>query len=173
MPAPNQMQTFYPELNSRRGELIAWGSTVLVAIGWIILAVTGNRVPRSVPFLGILLLLAALSISLGNWMDRRTSLVLDQQGIHFQNGLRDVSLAWDDIQQVQVYSGKWGRRVSVIGLESHFEFRTLGEVSVQGEVKGRMGFQAGERILQRILESAGLVPKPDSASTDPYYYVRK
>ncbi len=83
MPAPNQMQTFYPELNSRRGELIAWGSTVLVAIGWIILAVTGNRVPRSVPFLGILLLLAALSISLGNWMDRRTSLVLDQVGDPF------------------------------------------------------------------------------------------
>jgi hypothetical protein len=173
MQAPSQIQEFHPELTSRRGELIAWGSTLLVAIGWVVLAVTGNRVPGSVPFLGFLLLLAALSISLGNWMDRRTRLQLGLEGISFQNGLRRVHLKWDEIRQVQVYPSKWGQRVSVIGPDSHFEFRTLGEVKVQGEVKGRMGFAEGERILQQILAAAGLVPKPESHSTDPYYYVRK
>lgn len=173
MHAEKQAQEFLPELNSRRGELIAWGSAMLVAAGWLVLAASGNRVPGSVPFLGILLLLAALSISLGNWMDRRTRLRVSADGIHFQNGLRDVHLGWDEIRQVQVYPGKWGKRVSVIGPASHFEFRTLGEVSVQGETKGRMGFGEGERILRRILEAADLVPKPDSQSTDPYYYIRK
>lgn len=137
------------------------------------LVATGNRAPGSVPFLAIVLLLAALSISLGNWMDRRTRLELLPDGVHFKNGLRDVRLSWDEIRQVQVYPGRWGKRVSVIGPAAHFEFRTLGEVSVQGETKGRLGFTQGERILQRILEAADLVPKPDSQSTDPYYYVRK
>jgi hypothetical protein len=173
METPGHSKEFRPELTSRRGELIAWGSTLLVAAGWAVLAATGNRVPGSVPFLGVLLLLAALSISLGNWMDRQTRLQLGPQGIFFQNGLRRVHLQWDEIRQVQVYPGKWGQRVSVIGPNSHFEFRTLGEVTVQGEVKGRMGFVEGEGILREILDAAGLVPKPDSRSTDPYYYVRK
>jgi hypothetical protein len=173
MPAENLVQEFHPVLNSRRGELIAWGSALLVAAGWLVLALSGNRVPGSVPFLGIVLLLASLSISLGNWMDRRTRLELGLDGVHFQNGLRDVQLSWDEILQIQVYPGKWGKRVSVIGPASHFEFRTLGEVSVQGETKGRMGFVDGARILQEMLQTAGLVPKPDSQSTDPYVYIRK
>ena len=173
MQAPDQIQEFRPELTSRRGELIAWGSTLLVGAGWAALIVTDNRVPGSVPFLGVLLLLAALSISLGNWMDRQTRLQLGPQGIAFQNGLRKVHLKWDEIRQVQVYQGRLGQRVSVIGPNSHFEFHTLGELKVQGEVKGRMGFAEGERILHQILDAAGLVPKPDSQSTDPYYYVRK
>ena len=173
MQAEKPVQEFHPELNSRRGELIAWGSTLLVAAGWGVLAASDNRIPGSIPFLGILLLLAALSISLGNWMDRRTRLQLGPEGVHFQNGLRDVQLSWDEIRQIQVYPGKWGKRVSVIGPASHFEFRTLGEVSVQGETKSRLGFVDGESILQKMLEAADLIPKPDSLSTDPYYYVRK
>jgi len=169
----NQVQEFHPELNTPRGELIAWGSTLLVAAGWITLALSGSRVPGSVSFLGVVLLLVALSISLGNWMDRQTSLRLGPEGVHFCNGLRDVRLGWDEIRQVQVFPGRWGKRVSVIGPASHFEFRTLGEVTVQGEVKGRMGFVEGERILLAILKAANLVPKPESQSTDPYYYVRK
>lgn len=173
MPGLTHPDEFHPELTSRRGELIAWGSTLLVAAGWVVLAVTGNHVPGSVPFLGILLLLSAVSISLGNWMDRQTRLRLEPGGISFRNGLRTVHLDWDQVRQVQVYPGKWGKRVSVIGPDSHFEFRTLGEVTVQGEVKGRMGIAAGERILQTILDKAGLVHKPDSPSTGPYYYIRK
>ena len=181
MQAENSVNEFHPELNSRRGELIAWGSALLVVAGWIVLvfytsraaAGVGQKVPGSVPFLGVILLLAALSISLGNWMDRRTRLKIGPNGVHFQNGLRDVQLTWDEIRQVQVFPGKWGKRVSVIGPASHFEFRTLGEVSVQGETKGRLGFGEGERILQQILEAADLVPKPDSHSTNPYYYIRK
>jgi hypothetical protein len=171
--AEKLVQEFHPELNSRRGELIAWGSALLVSAGWLVLALSGSRVPGSVPFLDIVLLLAGLSISLGNWMDHRTRLQLGLDGVHFQNGLRDVQLSWDEILQIQVYPGKWGKRISVIGPASHFEFRTLGEVSVQGETKGRMGFVDGERILQKMLQAAGLVPKPDSQSTDPYYYIRK
>jgi len=173
MLAQDQTREFHPVLISRRGELIAWGSTLLVGFGWVVLAETGSRVPGSVKFLGILLLLAAFSISLGNWMDRQTRLVLASEGISFQNGLRNVHMQWEDIRQVQVYPGKWGQRVSVIGPQAHFEFRTLGEIAVQGEVKGRMGFVEGDRILHEILENAGLVPKPDSPSTNPYYYVRK
>jgi hypothetical protein len=35
-------------------------------------------------------------------------------------------------------------------------FRTLGEVHHRGELKGRMGFAAGESILQEILKKSAL-----------------
>jgi hypothetical protein len=44
----------------------------------------------------------------------------------------------------------------VIGEQSHFTFRTFGEVKVGGEVKGRMGFKDGDEILGILLESAEL-----------------
>ena len=140
----NQAQTssYQPELIPRRGEWVAWGTTVLVGVGWLILRLMGSPVPRAVIFLGIVLLLAAASISLGNWMDRRTRLSLGPNGLTYENGLRRTHLAWSEIRQVQVFPSQWGDKVRVIGAQAACAFRTLGEVKVQGELKGRMGFQA-------------------------------
>lgn len=150
------MQEFRPELLSRRGELIAWGSTLMVVIGWLVLRLSGQAVPGVVLFLGVFLLLAALSISLGNWMDRHTLIRLDEKGIEFANGLRHVHLPWGEIRQVRVLPSRWGNKVQVFGPRSYFYFRTLGEVKVQGEVKGRMGFEKGEEILRQIILNSHL-----------------
>ncbi len=178
----DETQVFHPELTSRRGELIAWGVTLLVGAAWILLLSTGREVHFAVPFLAVVLLLAALSISLGNWMDRRTLLRIDDGGIAFRNGLRDVRLAWERIKQVQVLPARWGKKVQVVGEEAngqsaHFDFLTLGEVKVLGEVKGRIGFREGDRILEQILERSGLhrVDKEHAgpaAQNKSYYYAR-
>ncbi|HEX9618138.1 MAG TPA: hypothetical protein VGA03_12065 [Anaerolineales bacterium] len=165
-------QEFRPERIPRRGELVAWACTLLVGGGWFWLARSGQGVNLMVPLLAIPLLLAALSISLGNWMDRATRLQLSREGIAFQNGLRRVRLAWDEIQQVQVTPAHWGKRVEVVGVETHFRFYTLGEVKMAGRVKGRTGFAAGELILKRILERGNLRQgsQPDANRQDPGYY---
>jgi hypothetical protein len=148
--------TFHPELLSRRGEFIAWGTSLIVFLGWLIISLKGRRVPFAVPFLGIILVLAALAVSLGNWMDRKTELRVDTDGVNYENGLRYAALKWNEINEIRVFPSKWGKKIHVLGATAHFNFRTLGEVKVQDEVKGRMGFAEGDKILSLMLEQANL-----------------
>lgn len=163
-------QEFRPELLSRRGEAIAWGCGLLVCAVWIFLKSTGNPVHRAVPFLAIFLIVSAAMISLGNWTDRSSMIHIAPEGIHFENGLRNVSMQWEEIQKVEVFPSNWGKKVRVLGSKSHFDFRTLAEVKVSGETKGSMGFADGERILRYILEKSGV--KLIRQEGNSYYYVR-
>jgi hypothetical protein len=171
MPPDDLPETYRPELLSRKGEGIAWGLAVLVAATWAALATTGYPVHLVVPVLTIVLALSGGGISLSNWMDRHTQIRLDGEGVTFDNGLRHTSLTWCEIRQVQVFPGGWGSKVRVIGPHAAFDFRTLGEVKLQGEVKGRMGFMQGEKILHQILQASGL--KEAKHTSTGYYYSRE
>ena len=149
-------QEYRPELIPRRGEFLAWITTIMVLGAWFILYRAGQPVLVVVPILGILLLFAALSISLGNWMDRHTLLRLEERGVSFHNGLRHVHLQWEQIQRVNVIPSNWGKKVQVIADHAYFEFRTLGQVEAQGMTLGKVGFEQGDRILERILEQSQL-----------------
>ena len=164
-------QEYYPELLSRKGEITAWLSTALVFTGWLILGLNQRPITPAIPFLGILLCLSALGISLGNWMDRQTRIQIFSDSIHFENGIRNTRIQWEDIQQVQIFPSAWGKKVRVIGQNSHFDFRTLGEVKVQGELKGKLGFSKGETILAHILEETSIPLVNQSGNS--YYYARK
>lgn len=167
---------FHPERIPRRGEFIAWGCALLVGTAWLALRVNARPVHTAVPILTIFLLLSGLSISLGSWMDRKTRIRLDETGIGFQNGLRNIRLGWEDINQVRTFPARWGKKVQVFGEQAFFEFRTLAEVKYQGELKARLGFEKGEDILHQIIISAGLQPNEHRgkiADGEGYYYVRK
>ncbi len=140
---------FRPQLIPRRGELIAWSGSLIVGLGWVILAVFGQSVSLLIPIVFILLSLIAASISLGNWMDRKTRLSLEPGGVEFHNGLRSVRLDWAEIQEVRVFPAQWGRKVQVIGEKAYFGFSTLGEVKVNDRLLGQTGFADGEMILQQ------------------------
>lgn len=171
MPTETALHQFHPELLSRRGELIAWGSAALVAATWLFLLLRGGAVTLAVPVLTVFLVLAGASISLGNWMDRRTVIRLDQDGIEYHNGLRHVHLAWTEIKEVRTLPSRWGVKVQVFGQRSFFEYRTLGEVKIGGELKGRLGFKDGEEILQQIITRGQLQVVKEAGQT--YYYARQ
>jgi hypothetical protein len=165
-------QEYHPELLSRRGELVAWIAASITLVGWLILQFTGTHVYFGLKILAVLLVLAALAISLGNWMDRQTLLRLEPDSIHFQNGLRKVTLKWEAILHVEVIPTTWGNKVRVLGEQSHFDFRTLGVVTLQNEVKGRLGFEKGTEILETILAKAHL-EETEGPEKDYLYYARK
>ncbi|MCK5313953.1 MAG: hypothetical protein KAJ53_02470 [Anaerolineales bacterium] len=167
----SDVREFKPEQVSRRGEFIAWGCAVLVGVLWLVLIWQGQAVTWAILLLEIFLLFAGTSISLGNWMDRKTLLRLDQKGISYKNGLRKVQMNWQDIRQVRVLPTRWGSKVQVIGEDAYFEFRTLGEVKIGGELKGRMGFEKGDEILQAIVIASDLQKTDDPG--DGYYYARE
>jgi len=161
---------FRSELIPRRGELNAWLFAVAAVAGLLILNQTLDIVPGWTWVFCGFLVFAALSISFGNWMDRRTRVVLEADGISFENGLRRVRLGWHEVQKLAILPARWGKSVQVAGEKSHFEFKTLGEVQFQGEVRGRTGFSEGQAILDAILRETGLVLVEESKTA--YYYAR-
>lgn len=142
---------------------------VAVSVGMWLLSRNGF-IPTWTWFFWAFMLFSTVSISLGNWLDRHTAILVDPDGIRYENGLRRVWLRWPEVQKVAVLPARWGKAVQVIGGKSHFGFKTLGEVKFQGEVSGRIGFPAGQAILEIILREAGLVLVEES--NNAYYYAR-
>ncbi|MFZ5821886.1 MAG: hypothetical protein ACOYYJ_18505 [Chloroflexota bacterium] len=165
----NAPREFRPVLLSRRGEWTAWGLFTAAGVGVLALR-ESTYVPLWAWIFWSFLLFSAVSISLGNWIDRRTFIRLEGDGIRFENGLRRVRLGWPEVQEVAVLPARWGQAVQVSGQRAHFAFKTLGEVEFQGEVRGRTGFVEGRAILDVILRETGLrlVEEANSA----YYYAR-
>jgi hypothetical protein len=160
---------YRPELIPRRGEWVAWSCALLVGIGWLVLRWFGRHVSIGMPLFAIVLMLAALSISFSNWVDRRTVMRLNVNWIEFYSGLRHVRLHWQEVRQVRVAPSRWGDKIQVIGERAHFSFRTLGEVWFQDELKGRMGFEKGNEILHEIIVSSGLKEVSERDGEASYY----
>lgn len=168
---PIEIQEFRPKRLPRRGEWTAWGITLIALAAWLLLVALDKPLMLGFKLLTLLLALISLAISLGNWMDRQTVLRLSPDSLSFRNGLRNVYLRWDEIQSLEVYPSKLGDKVRVLGQSGHFDFRTLGEVRLKGELKGQMGFEQGEEILQQILKKSRL--KPIQKPGEGYYYSRQ
>ncbi|HEY3312108.1 MAG TPA: hypothetical protein VGK00_10745 [Anaerolineales bacterium] len=148
-------KTYTPELLSRQAEFSAWALAAAAGFGLYFLSLR-TALPFWAWFLFIILAFSAASISLGNWMDRKTYIRLENDGVTYENGLRKAHLTWDMILEVRTAPARWGTSVQVIGPQSHFAFSTLGEMQFQGQVRGRTGFAAGKEILDTILSSSGL-----------------
>ena len=161
---------FRPELISRQGERNAWGLAIVTIVVWLVFRARIPTFGTAILVFAILLTLSAALISLSNWVDRKSTLILNADSVTFRSPLRDVSLSWDQIQKVRVIADRLGERVHVSGTESRFNFRTLSIVEHKGEVRGQMGFTQGEEILNQILKSAGLheIPENDNG----HYYAR-
>jgi hypothetical protein len=150
-----ETETYTPELLSRRGEITAWTLAALAAFGLYLLALR-QPLPFWAWFFVAILVFSAASISLGNWMDRRTFIRVEANGLHYENGLRKTTLTWDAIKEVRTAPARWGTSVQVIGSQAYFSFSTLGEMQFQGQVRGRTGFLKGKSILDEIIRSSGL-----------------
>lgn len=163
-------QVFRPETISRQGERNAWLLFGFALIVELVLFWRYSTPSVWITVLVIFFLLSAILISLSNWVDRKTVLILESGGIVFRNGLRNESLKWDQIEKLRVMPDRWGQRVQVLGSEASFNFRLLSEVEFQGKIRGRMGFPEGEAIMKEIVRSSGLSLTEDNQQGQ--YYAR-
>lgn len=162
---------FQPERLSRRGEITAWGLAALAVSGGILQRRLGLTVHWLYIFLALVLIFSAAAISLTNWVDRRTVLRLEAGGLAFSNGLRQVEIAWHRIREVQELTLNPGKMIRIFADDGrYFSFRTYGEVTLRGKVRGQVGFRDGERILAHIIEKSSL---KRSQRSDGVYYVRE
>jgi hypothetical protein len=161
-------QEFRPALLSRRGEVTAWILTVIASFSLIALRNLDLNIPWTAgAFVGIFLL-AAMSISLGNWMDRRTVIRVDPSGLEYRNGLRRVIFLWGEVSEVQIAPSRFGDQVHVIGDHAHFRFRRHADIEYQGKVRGHMGFPDGHEILKIILDQNSLSLREGEAPRQYY-----
>lgn len=160
---------FRPELMPRRSELIAWLAGIGMLVGLFL--ATSRWGAQSFVFwvFAALLLFSAASISLGNWMDRRSVIRMGVDGIAFESGVRSVRLGWPEVQNVAVIPTRLGKRVQVQGAQSHFTFKTMSESTLGGQVI-RTGFADGQEILETVLEESGLRVKTEKDGMA--YYAR-
>jgi hypothetical protein len=161
-------QIFQPETISRQGERNAWILTGFALIVELLLLWRLSSLPGWTTLLTAFLLFSAVFISLSNWVDRKTILILKPGSIEFQNGLRNISMPWDQVETVSVVADRWGRRVHVAGAQANFNFRMVSEIEIQGKIGGKMGFSKGETILKEIINASGL-SLVDNKNQDRYY----
>jgi len=167
--AMSNSREFRPEISSRRGEATAW--VLAIALGAVLFVAIQSfgSLAWFIWFFEGFLVFSALVISLGNWVDRRSLIRIDDQGIALENGLRSVRLTWDDIQNVAVVNARAGKRIQVIGPTSHFTFKLLAESNLFGQ-NMRTGFADGQFILNTLLKKCGL--RLTNESQGMYYYAR-
>jgi hypothetical protein len=161
-------RVFHPEKISRRGEATMWALAIVSLGAWILLRSSTTAASPWYTVFVLLLILSAASTTLGNWMDRKTVLILRPKGLDFRNGLRDIALAWDEIQEVQVIPSRWGKQAHIVGHDSHFSFRTRSELTHKGKIRAKMGFSKGDYIIEQILNQSGL-QETDQTGKGRYY----
>jgi hypothetical protein len=103
-----------------------------------------------------LLLLVALAISFSHWLEERTSLILEAEGIQFQSPLRKVMLAWPEIDELWCGKIQGGWRFMVSGKESAFRFQSHVVLRSGSGREVQSGFIKGQEIAGHIYKIAQL-----------------
>lgn len=160
---------YYPELLPRRGEWLAWSAGLGLMVGLFLLNAQTGEISITYWIFAGLIIFFAMSISLGNWMDRRSVIRVGQNGIDFNNGLRSVQMTWSEINSVLVTPTQLGKRIQVQGTRSHFAFKTFWQSKLGGQ-EMRTGFPDGQQILDIIQRESGLSRKAEDNGT--VYYSR-
>jgi len=163
---------YRPVAGSRRGEYTAWILTIVVLATGLLLPEQLDALQLASWFLTGLFGLAGALISFGNWVGRHTVLRLDEDGLAFSNGLRRVRMAWKMVEALRVQPGPLGKQVEVFGEQASFRLRTSGELTWQGEVRDRIGFERGEEIMDIIIAMTEL-EMTDRSADSSYYYARR
>ncbi|MEN8241285.1 MAG: hypothetical protein ABFS17_05150 [Chloroflexota bacterium] len=163
---------YKPLLVPRRSEFTAWGLTLILTLVLILSSLEGRGKVGGVLLL-VFLVLSSATMSIGNWIDRKTYLRIGEQAVSYFNGAREVSLPWKDISRVEIFPGKFGDKIIVSSAEKSFRFQALGKISMSEKVTGQVGFEQGTQILETILEKTGLDMADRKPAEGYEYYSRE
>jgi hypothetical protein len=152
----NREEIFAPARPHRRGEVIAWLCAAGVGIAIGIINLRGGTITSVSIFLLIFFLGAGILISLGNWMDANTQVVVAQRELTYQNPLRTAVMPWESITSLEATSARGGWRAVVEDQQTRFAFTTAVKVRVGSRVAILGGFPHGDRMAALIRGMAGL-----------------
>lgn len=154
---PEQRQLVYrPTPSSRQGELIAWLCALGAGAGTFVLRLQTGRAMAVGLGLTAFFLLAGVLISFGQWIDRATSIRLEQDQVVYRSPLRRTRLPWPEIRQLWAAETGGGWRVGVGGQGKGFAFRTPSTLSFASMGSMPVGIAKGEELAAAIRGRAEL-----------------
>lgn len=115
--------TFEPASASRRGELIAWGSAVVIGLLLTIFYFVTREIQCLTAGLFIFFLGAAILITFGLWVDSKTFANVSPEGLQYKSPFRDVKLQWDQVEEVRAMEAGTVWRVVILGAGRYFRIR--------------------------------------------------
>lgn len=149
-------EAFQPAKPNRRGEILAWTCCFTLAVT----AVVQAKVTAGFPYTAVALLafffLAGATTSFGNWLERRTSVLITPEGVTYASPIRNVSLAWEKVDSLAALPAGQGWRLVVQGAGRLFQFRTPVPPGEGGREAVPIGFPDGERMAGLIRSCARL-----------------
>ena len=148
-----------PIQSNRRGELLAWLSTLGAAIGSLLLAWRTGQMPGLAVTAVILFGAIAMLISFGNWVERNTKLQLTKERIRYRSPLRKESLSWDDVHELRVSKSKQGWRIQVVGESGSFHYQSQGRLQFADIDSMELGVASGLLIAAFIRKQSKLTEK--------------
>ena len=113
------------------------------------------------------------AMTLGNWMNRNTILMMSDSGINFENGIQKVNFGWENIHRVEVHSRRVNDKIIVVGEDGHkFGIDMFNELFLNNKSGGVVGFREGEKILETILYYS-YIDSSRKLQAEGYYYYEK
>ena len=149
---------FAPRELDRYGERLAWSLAVALAALAIFLFWRRGVWIGSLIVIFSVCIVAAILISYGNWMERRTEIQLMEQAVVYRNPLRELLVEWASVKAVYIYPRGDGWRVIVEGDRTNFSFQTLTTLNLGWGRQVETGIRDGEQLAAEIAVSAGLEP---------------
>lgn len=147
---------FQPGSASRKGQLIAWGSALVIGLILTILYFTTLETQCLTGALFIFFLIAGFLITFGLWVDSKTIVLVSPKFLHYKSPFRNVKLAWEQVEQVRAVEAGDVWRVAVIGLNRYFRIRVLDSKEDVESSKRILVMPDADRLIRIICGMAKL-----------------
>jgi hypothetical protein len=148
--------TFQPASASRRGELIAWASAVVIGLLLTIFYFVTREIQCLTAGLFIFFLGAATLITFGLWVDSKTFAQVSPDFLHYKSPFRNVRLEWDQIEEVRAMDAGSVWRVVVYGAGRYFRIRVLEDEEVAEQGRRFLVIPQADRLVRIICGMAKL-----------------
>ena len=145
-----------PAPGGRQGELMAWLSALGAGIGTLVLSWRLQEMSALGLGATLLIVLLAILVSYGNWIERNTKLVVRQEGIYYRSPLRRRSFSWEQIEQLDLLPHNRGWRVRVFGEQGAFHYQSQGTLNFGSFDQMAVGIAKGEQVAAYIRHRSGL-----------------
>jgi len=149
-------ETYQPTQIPRRGGVIAWIATVLIAIAAFVLYYQSGHFPCLTILLFIFFLLAAIMITFNHWVDSKTIIRITPSQISYQSPFRQFLQTWDQITDVKAIQAGHSWRIWVNGNKSFFSTRVGTEQISESRPEKILELPHGERLLRLICGMSNL-----------------
>lgn len=143
-------EIFRPQQSARKGELIAWGSAILIALALVIYYVRIRQVQFLTFGMFLFFLASGVLISFGIWTDARTSVKISVDRIHYKSPFRDVDLKWENISSLIASKSGEIWKITVTGSDQYFSFRASDGPLPENNPRGFLVLPEGDRIVRLI-----------------------